>query len=279
MSQVHDDTLCELGEGPLWHPGREQLFWFDILGMRLLTREGGRTRTWQFGEYVSAAGWVSDTGLLIASETRLFTFDLESERREDVVSLEADDARTRSNDGRADPWGGFWIGTMGKAAEPGFGAIYRWYKGELRTLFTPITISNAICFAPDRSCGYFADSRTRVIRRTALDSDGWPVGVPEDWLKLAEGEGTPDGAVTDAEGNVWNARWGTGQVACHAPDGTLLRQITFDAAKTTCPAFGGAELTTLFCTSAREGKSGPDDGKTFMAENVTTGLPEPRVEL
>lgn len=279
MSEIFDDTPCELGEGPLWHPERGQLFWFDILGKRLLTREDSSGRAWQFDEHVSAAGWVSDTSLLVASEARLFVLDLETDRREDVAPLEADDPRTRSNDGRADPWGGFWIGTMGKAAEPDLGAIYRWYDGELRTLFHPLTITNAICFAPDRSCAYFADSRTRVIRRTALDGDGWPTGEPQDWVTLDEECGSPDGAVTDTEGNVWNARWGAGCVACHAPDGTLLREIGFDATQTTCPAFGGPDLTTLFCTSAQEGQDGPNDGKTFAAEGVAQGLPEPRVVL
>jgi sugar lactone lactonase YvrE len=148
---IYDETPCELGEGPLWHPSRGQLFWFDILGRCLLTREGGRRRSWQFDEHVSAAGWVSDTQLLVASETRLLTVDLDTDRREDVAPLEADDPRTRSNDGRADPWGGFWIGTMGKQAEPGLGAIYRLYRGELRRMFHPVTIPNAICFAPDRA--------------------------------------------------------------------------------------------------------------------------------
>ena len=118
MSEVFDATPCELGEGPLWHLERNQLFWFDIIGMRLHAREGDETRTWQFGEHVSAAGWIDRDRLLIASETALFSFDLGTGRHETVCPLEADEPRTRSNDGRADPWGGFWIGTMGKAADP-----------------------------------------------------------------------------------------------------------------------------------------------------------------
>ena len=88
MSEVYDKTACRLGEGPLWHPEREQLYWFDILGARLHTREDGRARSVQFDELVSAAGWVSDTELLIASETRLFLYDVERERSEDVEGLE-----------------------------------------------------------------------------------------------------------------------------------------------------------------------------------------------
>lgn len=281
MSRVYDDTACELGEGPFWHPGRDQLFWFDIIGRRLLTREKGRTRSWDFGEHVSAAGWISETNLLVASETRLLLIDLETDRREDVVPLEAGDSGTRSNDGRADPWGGFWIGTMGKKAEPGRGAIYRLHDGEVRRLVHSITIPNAICFSPDRSYAYFADTGAGVIRRTRLDDHGWPEGEAEDWVDAQGAPGKPDGAVTDAEGNVWNARWGVGQVVCFAPDGRLLREVRLDAPHATCPAFGGSDMGTLFCTSAREGRQppGPQDGKTFFAEGVGTGIPEPRVIL
>ena len=134
VSEVFDDTRCALGEGPLWHPEREQLFWFDILSQRLLTRDRGKTRIVQFDEHVSAAGWVSSTELLIASETRFLLFDVERERSEDVEGLEPDNVLTRSNDGRADPWGGFWIGTMAKDQTDHAGAIYRYYEGQLTKL-------------------------------------------------------------------------------------------------------------------------------------------------
>ena len=81
----------------------------------------------------------------------------------EIAPLEADNPVTRSNDGRADPWGGFWIGTMGFNAEPQAGAIYRYYKGEVLPIVRNITISNAICFAPDRSCAYYTDTPTRQI--------------------------------------------------------------------------------------------------------------------
>ncbi len=126
---IHDDRPCELGEGPLWHPERNQLFWFDILSQRLLTRTAEGPLAWAFPHRVSAAGWVDRDRLLIASEVALSLFDLATGQATPVVSLEADTPATRSNDGRADPQGGFWIGTMGKRAEPGAGAIYRFYRG------------------------------------------------------------------------------------------------------------------------------------------------------
>ncbi len=281
-----DRTVCELGEGPLWHPQRKQLFWFDILGRKLLTREGGRTRQIDFDEHASAAGWIDDVTLLVATETRLLCLDVESGQREDVCVLEADNPVTRSNDGRADPWGGFWIGTMGKNAEAGAGAIYRWYDGELRRLYDSISINNATCFAPDRRHAYFTDTPTRVVMRQKLrDDDGWPDGPPKPWLDLNEEGWRPDGAVTDADGNFWSAQWGGWRVACYDPDGRFLRAVSFNAANTSCPVFGGDDLTTLFCTSAasqlgrRAASESTENGMTFAAEGVAKGLPEPRVRL
>jgi sugar lactone lactonase YvrE len=285
-SFLYDDEPCELGEGPLWHPERGQLFWFDIVGMRLHRREGSRRITHQFDEHVSAAGWIDDNALLVASESRLMRVDVATGAIEDICSLEADDPRTRSNDGRADPWGGFWIGTMGKKAEPGLGAIYRYYRGELRQLYAPISISNAICFSPDWTYGYFTDTPTQKIMRQRLDpQDGWPAGAPELWLDLSATKWRPDGAVVDADGNFWNAQWGGHRVACYAPDGAFLRAVTFPIAHTSCPAFGGSDLSMLFCTSARQGiaarilKTSPEQGMVFAARNIARGQAEHRVIL
>lgn len=282
---IFDQRVCELGEGALWHPLRRQLFWFDILGKRLHSIEDGQPRSWSFVEMVSAAGWVSRDVLLIAGERDLFLFDLESEEIETVAELEADDPGTRSNDGRADRQGGFWIGTMGKRGgdDPGRGSIWRWYRGELRRLYSGLTIPNSICFSPDGRFGHFSDTLTHCIRRVALDADGWPVGEPETFIDLSAEGILPDGAVVDAAGNLWNAQWGAARVACYAPDGQFLKAVPMGASQTSCPAFGGEGLGTLYCTTAREGMdeaalaADPEAGKTFAVQGVGPGLPEPQV--
>jgi sugar lactone lactonase YvrE len=282
---IFDDRRCELGEGPLWHPLRKQLFWFDILNNQMLSRDASGPLLWQFDERVSAAGWVDHETLLIASETALSRFDLRDGRREVLVPLEADNPVTRSNDGRADPQGGFWIGTMGKRAETGAGSIWRWHGGELRRLFPGITISNAISFAPDGRSAHFADTAIGKVWRVALDASGWPAGQPELFLDLTAGGLNPDGAVCDADGLLWMAQWGAARVAAYAPDGTLVRSIAFDAPHTSCPAFGGQEMTTLFCTTAQEGltanarAAAPHSGKVFAAEGTARGKAEHRVTL
>jgi sugar lactone lactonase YvrE len=272
---IFDHTQCQLGEGPLWHPLREQLLWFDILGQRL----HAKGQHWQFDTFVSAAGWVDEKSLLIATSNALRHFDITTGEHRLVAPLEDDNAITRSNDGRADPQGGFWIGTMGIKAEDGAGAIYRYYNGELRQLFAPITISNAICFAPDGKTAYFTDTPTQKILKVALDVDGWPEGDPVLHLDLSTTDFRPDGAVVDAIGNLWSAQWGAGRVAGYAPDGTFIESFHFGAAQTSCPAFGGADRKTLFCTSAAVGLKSPDQGKTFFVETNYTGQAEHRVHL
>ncbi|MDU8910635.1 SMP-30/gluconolactonase/LRE family protein [Aestuariicoccus sp. MJ-SS9] len=278
---IYSDTRCALGEGALWHPERGSLFWFDILGKRLYERDTHRQHQWQFDRMVSAAGWVDDRRLLIASERDLFVFDLTDGTETHVHDLEPGNAVTRSNDGRADPWGGFWIGTMGKNAEPGQGAIYRLYEGQLRMVYDALTIPNAICFAPGGAYAYFTDTPTRVIRRVSLDAEGWPSTAPEDWLDLRSEGLNPDGAVVDAQGNLWNAQWGAGRVACYNPDGQFLTSVGLAAGQVSCPAFGGPGLGTLFVTSAADG-AGADDplaGATFSVPTGFRGQTEARVDL
>lgn len=273
--QVYDTRVCALGEGPLWHPKRHALFWFDILGKRLLTKG----KSWDFDEYVSAAGWLDEDHLLVASETALFRFSLETSAQETVVELEADNPITRSNDGRADPYGGFWIGTMGKSAEPEMGAIYRYYRGELQQIFAKITVSNAISFSPDGLWAYFSDTVTGCIQRVRLDQkDGWPKDAPETFLDLT-GDGLfPDGAVVDAQGRLWNAQWGAGRVACYR-DGALDQLVHVDAPQTTCPAFGGPDLKTLYITSAAHGAETAHSGMTFQVALDVAGQAEHQVIL
>lgn len=270
---IYDATPCHLGEGPLWHPERQQLFWFDILQHRMHASQ----ELWQFDTFVSAAGWVDLDTLLIASAKELFLFNVKDGNRKHICPLEADNPLTRSNDGRADPQGGFWIGTMGIEAQANAGAIYRYYKGELRKLFDNISISNAICFAPDGNTAFFTDTPTQKIMRVALDQDGWPAAEAVVHIDLSATDFHPDGAVVDENGNLFSAQWGSGRIAVYDPNGTFIESFAVPGAQSTCPSFGGPDLQTLFCTSAAVGLNGDEDGKTFKIETNYTGQKEHRV--
>jgi len=277
---IFDDTPCTLGEGPLWHPDRQSLFWFDIVNRRLFERPLiGDRREWTFPDMVSAAGIVDPDRLIVASSRSLSLLDLRDGATEVLVPLEADNPVTRSNDGRADPQGGFWIGTMGLNAEPGAGSIWRYYRGELRRLFPAITITNAICFSPEGDLAHFADTDRATIWQVRLDRDGWPLGEPRVFIDLSAEGLNPDGAVIDAEGGLWSAQWGASRVARHDRQGRFDRAIQLPARHVSCPAFGGPALDRLFATSARQGLDDPRpaDGCTFVADAGLRGQAEHRV--
>ena len=281
---IFDPRPCDLGEGAFWHPTRGQFFWFDILNRKLLTQDNG-PREYLLPEMASAAGWLDWDSLLVATERRLLRLDLNTGAQTDVMALEADNPVTRSNDGRADPKGGFWIGTMGKSAQFQAGAIYRLYQGEIRKVFDKITISNSICFAADGTFAHFSDTALGQVFKVALDAAGWPVGQPEVFLDLTKQGLNPDGAVLDESGLFWVAQWGAGRVAAYAPDGSFVRAIDVGGPHSSCPAFGGADLTTLFCTTAVQDMDAsaraqfPDAGKTFALPDVAKGQAEHQVIL
>lgn len=276
---IFDERACGLGEGPLWHPLRQELFWFDINARKLHSK----AQTWEFAQSVSAAGWIDETTLLVASEIGLHRFDIETGILSDpIIAIEADNPVTRSNDGRADPWGGFWIGTMGYDAEAKAGAIYRYFKGELRKLVTNVTISNAICFTTDRKFAHYTDTVTKQIMRVALDPvTGWPNAPAQIWLDLSNDDLNPDGAIVDAAGSLWLALWGAGCVNTYGPDATLIASHKVDGKHTTCPAFGGADLNDLYVTTATQAIKGAldDNGKTFVLKDVGKGQSEHQVIL
>jgi sugar lactone lactonase YvrE len=124
------------------------------------------------------------------------------------------------------------------------------------------------------------------VMKVMLDAQGWPKGEPEVWLDLARAGLNPDGAVIDAEGRFWNAQWGAGRVAAYGPDGAFLDAVeTRDAPQSSCPAFGGPDLKTLFVTTALEHMDAemrarhPASGQVFAFPDVAKGLPEPQVQI
>lgn len=283
-AELFIDSRCALGEGPFWHPLLERLFWFDILNRTLFsaTAEGQMVDRFTFDTPATAAGVIDADNLAIASVPGLFRLHLPSDTREPLLPIEPDSRSTRTNDGRVNPAGGLWIGTMAleAAGDTPAGALYQLRDGVTTVLRENLCIPNATCFAPDGRRAYFADTASGVILTVATDPDtGLPVG---EWTEFVgrDHPGAPDGAVVDAEGFVWNARWGGSSVIRFAPDGRVDRVVELPTSHVTCPAFGGPGLRTLYITTAREGltpeqlAAEPLAGGIFAIDLGIAGLPE-----
>lgn len=284
-AELFIDCRCELAEGPLWHPGRQQLFWFDILEGTLHAADTSGTAQgeWAFGEPAAAAGIVDDRTLAVATASALVRLDLDTGERTHIADHESDVPGNRCNDSRVNPAGGFWLGTMSRKgdSEPGVGAVYQYREGAMEKLFDGITIPNSICFSPKGNLAYFADTPTNLILKCAINPrTGKPTGNWTTFFDTSQHRGHPDGAVVDSEGYLWSARWGGSCVVRHAPDGSISRVVELPVPNVTCPALGGPDLKTLYITTAREHMSAEDleryplSGSIFAIEVEVPGLPE-----
>lgn len=283
---ILSDEPCELGEGPSYDPASDTLYWFDILASRMLEKRlsDGETRIHQFSEMASAIATIDGERQMLLTETGLYVRDTSSGKLTLHVSVEAANAATRSNDARVHPSGALWFGTMGKKAEAGAGAIYWFYRGELRLLFPAISIPNSICFTEDGTTAYYADTGVNMLYRIDCDPDtGLPLGEPKLLVDHRGKTGGIDGSVVDRDGILWNACWGGGRIDAYAPDGKLVRTLPVPALQASCPAFVGAAADRLAVTSAWEGfdaagrHADPHAGKTFLLDLPVNGRHEPRV--
>lgn len=278
--------VCELGEGPTYDPHNDTLLWFDIVNGELIEQalSGGAAKVHALGQMASALAVVDQDRQLIATETGLHVRDTATGKLTLHTPIEGDNAATRSNDARVHPCGALWVSTMGKKAQAGAGSIYWFFKGELRTLFSGLSIPNSIAFAADGAIAYFTDSATGFIMRAACDPEtGLPVGEPMVFADRGGGAGDHDGSVVDLDGTLWNARWGEGRITAYRPDGSLLRSIATPVGQPTCPAFVGKTCDRLAVTSAwagldeRQRAAQPDAGMTFLLDLPVRGRFEPRV--
>lgn len=282
------EMKSRLGEGPAYDRENDTAWWFDIVGKKLFQHEfaTGSTVTHDLPFMASAVGIIDNAKHLIVGQDGLFIRDVVSGKLTLHNDLEGDNTVTRSNDSRVHPSGAFWIGTMGLSAEKDAGSIYWYYKGEVRKLFANVSIPNAICFSPDGSIAYFTDTMVNELMRVDVDpATGLPTGEPSVLNDTSSQTGGVDGAVCDADGKIWNARWGGNRMDVYLPDGTLFESIELPTYQTTCPCFVGKDLSQIFVTSAYEGmgeKGEADsalDGRTLLLDIKVNGRVDAKVAL
>jgi sugar lactone lactonase YvrE len=263
MTEIHDfdgKTLCStnsvLGEGPTYDPDTNTVWWFNILGkelheLNLSTRE---KKVHALPVMASVLARIDTDRQLLATEEGLFVRDTKSGNLTFHAALESDQPENRSNDGRTHPSGALWVGTMSKRAETHAGAIYHVARGKVTKIFNAISIPNSICFSPDGSIGYYTDTRLSRLMRVMVDpATGLPTGEPIVLVDSMEEQGGIDGSVVDADGYIWNARWGGGSVDRYSPDGLRIARYKVPTAQPSCPAFIGPNADRLAVTTAWEG--------------------------
>lgn len=283
--RILDAPRCHLGEGPCYVPSTDTAWWVDILERRLFEAPlgGGPARMHALPFMASDVSVIDDAHLLLAAEDGLYVRTVADGRLTRLCGLEADDARTRSNDGRVHPSGAYWISTMGREAQGGLGTIHHVAAGRVTRLFGGLTIPNAIAFSPDGAVGYFACTEEGLLKRVALDpATGLPRAEPSVLTDQSSAASGLDGAVVDADGLIWCARWGGARLDAYDPSGTHVRSVAVPASRPSCPTFAGPDAGRLLLTSAAEGMdeaekaADPHHGRTFLLDLGVRGLLEPR---
>lgn len=250
-----------LGESPFWHPVEAALYWCDIPGKRLHRWHAASSshREWAFDCEPCSAAPVLGGGLLLAMRDGLWRFDPTTGERRLLAKPPYDPAHERFNDGKADPQGRFWVGTIYEPREPALAALYRWSGGELQRMAGDVTVSNGLAWSSDGRTMYWSDTKTHRIDQLDFDpADGsvsnrrpflqFPLRQPGQPLEAYGGR--PDGAAVDSEGAYWSAMFEGQRLLRIAQDGRVLRELRLPVRCATMACFGDDDLKTLYVTTA-----------------------------
>jgi sugar lactone lactonase YvrE len=280
-AEVAVAAQCELAEGPVWDAGRQQLLWVDILPgvVHWLDPVSGARSQFSAGTPVGAAGLAADGGLVLALVDGFARCAANGQQLERIGGLTTDAAAVRFNDGKPSPWGDFWAGTMRwRDSDPPLGSLYRLGGDEaVREVLAGVAISNGLDWSDDRRSFYYVDSPSGGIDLFDTDPDTGALSGRRRFTDIAAGEGVADGLTIDAEDGIWVAIWGGGELRRYLPDGRLDTVVRLPVSQVTSAAFGGADLGTLFITTAREDftaeqlRAEPHAGDIFCCRPGITG--------
>lgn len=248
------DVRAELGEGPIWDARRQCLVFVDIHARRVHTFDPVTRghHVHEIGRMVSAVVPTKAGDWLAAADRGFIRIDPDTGHVTPLVDVEPDGSRRRMNDGAVDGHGRFWAGSMSLDGVAGQGTLFRLDPDLHATpMVTPVTTSNGPAWSPDQRLMYYADTRTRRIDVFDFDVSNGTVANRRTFVAFDSGPGRPDGIIVDAEGGVWAALWEGRAVHRYTPDGRLSLEIAMPVRCPTKCAFGGADLTDLYITSAR----------------------------
>ncbi|TFW36210.1 SMP-30/gluconolactonase/LRE family protein [Massilia horti] len=279
-----------VGECPLWHHGEQNLYWVDIDGFAVyrLDPASGEHASWRMQSEPSSLAIHASGGLVVALRSGFVHLDPDNGSVTPIAAAPYDTSKFRFNDGRVDPAGRFWVGTMYEPRDQPAAQMFCLDRGQVRTQWTGgMTNSNGLAFAPDGRTMYHADTTAHRIDRYDFDVATGIASNPRPFQQFSTDKaapgygGRPDGAAVDSEGNYWCAMFEGGRLLCFAPDGELLREVKLPVRCPTMMAFGGADLKTLYITSASHNRSlderaqYPLTGCVLSLQVDVAGRPEP----
>ncbi|HEX3757036.1 MAG TPA: SMP-30/gluconolactonase/LRE family protein [Rhizomicrobium sp.] len=249
-----------LGEGLLWSPRDNAVYWTDILAPALnrFSLTDGRVTRWDMPDYI---GWVIERrdrpGFIAGFKSGFAELELDPVRVRHLAAPEPHLSDNRLNDAKADSRGRIWAGTMSMAEKQPLGSLYRFDPGGALThMGGDYIVCNGPALSPDERFFYHTDSIKRLVYRFAMDAGGG-LGPREDFIRFPPDWGYPDGMTTDVDGHLWIGHWGGARLSRFTPEGRLDRSIELPASQITNVCFAGAKLDRMFVTSAARNK--PDE--------------------
>ena len=277
------DYNCVVGEGPLWHPDEQAVYWVDIPQGRLFRYDpesGDHAQIFECPQQIGGFTIQADGSLLLFMERGAIAA-LRHGSLDYIVREIPAERETRFNDVCADPAGRVFCGTMPAPDHPG--SLYRLDPdGALTQVLTGIGISNGIGFTPDRKRMYYTDSPTHNIYIFDYDIDTGEISNRRVFVHTGESDGIPDGMTVDAAGYVWSARWDGSSLVRYSPQGEQERRVWFPARKVSSVIFGGADYTDMYITTAGgqdKTAEGPGAGCLYRLNLGIQGKPEFRSRI
>ena len=271
-SEVAVATQSILGEGSFWDSEKGVLYWCDIEKklLHVFDPERDADKRYALPEKIGTVVPKKSGGLLVALESGVASFNPERGVLHQNITLEKDLPNNRFNDGKCDPAGRFWVGSMAPHDESGNAHLYRIETDySVQKVLSGITISNGIVWSRDKRRMYYIDTPTGRIDRFDYDIETGNISGRAPCVRVPDGMGHPDGMAIDSEGKLWVALYGGWGVGCWNPEtGKLLDRIELPVSNVTSCAFGGKDLDTLYVTTARSGLSETDLKKQEYAGSL-----------
>jgi xylono-1,5-lactonase len=250
------DASAVLGEGPLWDPDRNVIWWVDIKSSVLHAHDTltGGNRPQALEHRITALGLTSQGDLVGCGDQGFVRLEIDADLSVSVVAVLAtlsEPPGNRFNDGKVDAEGRFWAGTMDDSEQEARGSLYRFDGSRVVRVRSGIAVPNGPCFLSDGTL-LATDTSARVITAYTLDASGDPVSERV-FARFDPADGYPDGMAVDEQDHVWVAFWDGGCLRRLSPAGDVVREVLLPVQRPTCPAFGGARLEHLYVSSATIG--------------------------